>query len=133
MLSSQAEYEKIGKTIIDCCFEVHKELGPGLLESVYETCLIQELRSKNLFVQSQLKLPIVYKGNVLEKEFLIDILVENDIILELKSVEILLPVHEVQLLTYLKLSNLKLGFLINFNVSLMKEGIKRKVNNYYFS
>jgi GxxExxY protein len=95
--------------------------------------LLEELRVKKLLTQNQVKLPVNYKGMVLEKELIIDILVEDLIIIELKSVEILLPVHEVQLVTYLKLADKKLGFLVNFNVSQMKEGIRRKVNNYYFS
>jgi GxxExxY protein len=130
---NESTYEAIGKQIIDCCFEVHKNIGPGLLESVYEICLLDELRLKKLKVENQVKLPVIYKGKVLEKDFYIDLLVEDLIIIELKSVEQLIPVHEVQLVTYLKLANKKLGFLINFNVSMMKDGIRRKVNNYYFS
>jgi hypothetical protein len=133
MLKTQDEYEQVGKLILNSCFEVHKELGAGLLESVYESCLIDELRSRNLNVKNQVKLPVVYKGRTLEKEFIIDLLIEDAIIVELKSVEELMPVHEVQLVTYMKLADKRLGFLINFNVSLMKEGIRRKVNNYYFS
>ena len=110
---------------------MHKELGPGLLESVYEYCLIEELKSRNLTINSQMRLPIVYKGEKLNKEFIIDVLVEDLIIIELKAVEILLPVHEVQLLTYMKLADKKLGYLINFNVSLIKDGIKRKINGYF--
>ncbi|MDP4210608.1 MAG: GxxExxY protein [Bacteroidota bacterium] len=133
MLKTQDEYEQVGKLILNSCFEVHKELGAGLLESVYECCLIDELRSRNLNVKNQVKLPVVYKGRTLEKEFIIDLLIEDAIIVELKSVEELMPVHEVQLVTYMKLADKRQGFLINFNVSLMKEGIRRKVNNYYFS
>ena len=133
MLKTQHEYEHSGKLILNSCFEVHKELGAGLLESVYEFCLIEELRSCGLNVKSQVKIPIVYKGKVLEKEFIIDLLIEDAIIIELKSVENLIPVHEVQLVTYMKLADKRLGFLINFNVSQMKDGIRRKVNNYYFS
>jgi GxxExxY protein len=127
---SKIEIEKIGGQIVDAAYVVHKELGPGLLESVYEVCLVQELRSRNLFVESQVKLPIFFKGKQLDKEFIIDLLVEEVIIIELKAVEMLLPVHEVQLVTYLKLADLKLGYLINFNVSLIKYGIKRKINGY---
>jgi GxxExxY protein len=132
-MNNQTKYESLGKQILDSCFEVHKFLGPGLLESVYEICLIEELRLKNLTIENQVKLPVIYKGKEFNKDFFIDILVEDSIIVELKSVEILLPVHEVQLVTYLKLADKKLGYLINFNVSQMKEGIRRKVNNYYFS
>lgn len=132
-MKTQKEYEQIAKLILNCAFEVHKELGPGLLESVYEICLIEELSKKGLKVQSQVKLPVHYKGKKLEKDFFIDILVEDIIIIELKSLEIMLPVHEVQLLTYMKLADIKLGFLLNFNVPYLKEGIRRKVNNYFFA
>jgi GxxExxY protein len=129
----QKDYEHIGKLILDSAFEVHKELGPGLLESVYEVCLIEELLSHELNVKNQIKLPVYYKGKELGKDFIVDILVENTIIIELKSVEIILPVHEVQLVTYMKLAEIKLGFLLNFNVPLMKNGIRRKVNNYFLA
>lgn len=126
-------YEEIGKHILDASFEVHKELGPGLLESVYETCLCEELRNKKLDVRNQVELAVIYKGQKLDKYFKIDILVEGLIVIELKACELLHKVDEVQLVTYLKLSGLKLGYLINFNVPLLKEGIKRKVNNYFIS
>lgn len=128
---SQAEYEEIGSKIVQASLEVHRELGPGLLESVYEICLAEELESLHLHVERQVKLPVVYKGKILDKEFFIDILVERSVAIELKAVEQLLPVHEVQLLTYMKLADMKLGYLINFNVSLIKHGIKRKVNGYF--
>jgi GxxExxY protein len=127
---SKTEYERIAKHIVNAAFEVHKELGPGLLESVYEVCLVEELRNRGLFVESQVKIPVIFKGKTLEKEFIVDLLVENCVIIELKAVENLLPVHEVQLVTYLKLADKKLGFLINFNVSLIKIGIHRKINGY---
>jgi GxxExxY protein len=120
---SKNEIERVGKLIVDAAFEVHKELGPGLLESVYEYCLVQELKSRDLYVESQVKLPVIYKGKHLDKEFVLDLLVEHEIVIELKAVEILMPVHEVQLLTYLKLADKKLGYLINFNVPLLKEGL----------
>ena len=125
---SEIEYNNISKQIINAAIEVHKELGAGLLESVYEYCLLNELQRNGLFAERQVQVPIVYKGYKLDKEFFIDILVENKIILELKSVEIILPIHEFQLLTYLKLSGKKLGLLINFNVTLLKVGIRRKIN-----
>lgn len=130
---SKAEFEKIGKKIVQASYEVHKELGPGLLESVYEICLIEELKSMNLKVERQVKLPVNFKGKALNKEFIIDLLVEDCIIIELKAVEILLAVHEVQLVTYMKLADIKLGYLINFNVPVIKQGIKRKVNNYFIT
>ena len=127
---NKLDLERIGAKIVDAAYNVHKELGPGLLESVYEYCLIEELKSRNLTVNSQIKLPVIYKGKQLDKEFIMDILVENEIIIELKAVEIILPVHEVQLLTYMKLADKKLGYLINFNVPIIKEGIRRKINGY---
>ena len=128
---SKTEIEKIGKQIVDAAFEVHSELGPGLLESVYEICLVEELKERGLTVERQVKLPVVYKDKILQKEFIIDILVEKSVIIELKAVEMLLPVHEVQTLTYMKLADMKLGYLINFNVPLIKQGIKRKINGYF--
>lgn len=123
-------YEEIGAAIVDAAYHVHRELGPGLLESVYEICMIEELKDRGLKVINQVCIPVYYKGKELKKDFIIDILVEDLIIVELKAVEDLLPVHEVQLVTYLKLANKHLGFLINFNVSLIKWGIKRKINGY---
>ena len=125
---SDQEYNTLSGRIINAAIDVHKELGPGLLESVYEYCLVEELKRRNIKCETQVHLPIVYKGEKLEKEFIIDILVENIIIIELKSVEIILPVHEVQLVTYLKLANKKLGLLINFNVPVLHEGIRRRIN-----
>lgn len=130
---SKTEYERIARHIVNAAYDVHKELGPGLLESVYEVCLVEELRSRGLFVESQVKIPVIFKGKTLGREFIIDLLVENCVIIELKAVENLLPVHEVQLVTYLKLADKKLGFLINFNVSLIKIGIHRKVNDYFYN
>jgi len=130
---SKIEYERIAKQIVNASFEVHNELGPGLLESVYEVCLVEELRNRGLFVENQVKIPVVFKGKTLGKEFIVDILVENSVIVELKAVEVLMPIHEVQLVTYLKLADKRLGFLINFNVSLIKNGIHRKVNDYFFN
>ena len=126
-------YEDLGKHILNAAFEVHKELGPGLLESIYEICLCEELRSKGLNIKSQVELPVFYKGQQLNKYFKIDILVEGLIVIELKACELLHKIDEVQLVSYLKLADLKLGYLINFNVPLLKEGIKRKVNNYFIS
>ncbi|HQN94497.1 MAG TPA: GxxExxY protein [Prolixibacteraceae bacterium] len=127
---SKDRYEEIGAHIVDAAYHVHRELGPGLLESVYEICMIEELKDRGLFVENQVRIPVFYKGKELKKDFIVDILVEDLIIIELKAVEDLLPVHEVQLVTYLKLADKHLGFLINFNVSLIKSGIKRKINGY---
>jgi len=122
------ELNKLSQLIIGCAMEVHKELGPGLMESAYEECLFEELRLHNLEVETQVELPLYYKGRKTTKTYRIDMLVERKILLELKAVEELKPVHEVQLLTYLKLTRLKLGLLINFNVPVLKKGIKRKIN-----
>ena len=121
-------YNSITEKIIKCAIEVHKELGPGLMESVYEVCLKKEIANSGLDVKSQLPVPVHFKGEILNKEFVIDLLIEDEIIVELKSAEIILPVYEAQLVTYLKLSGKKLGLLINFNVALLKDGIRRRIN-----
>ena len=118
----------LSRAIIGATIEVHRELGPGLLESVYEACLIAELKNRGYRVESQIALPLYYKGEKLDKEFRIDLLVEDMIVVELKAVEELKDIHDVQLLTYLKLANKKLGLLINFNVPVLKDGIHRKIN-----
>lgn len=128
MIKNSAWYNSITERIIKCAIEVHKELGPGLMESVYEVCLKKLMIEEGLSVKSQVILPVVFKGIQLDKDFIIDLIVENEIILELKSVEGILPVHEAQLVTYLKLSGKKLGLLINFNVALLKDGIRRRIN-----
>jgi GxxExxY protein len=122
------DYNLITHQIIKAAIEVHRHFGPGLMESVYEVCLYQELTNMGLYVERQKVLPVIYKGHDLNKEFIIDQLVDNEIVLELKSVEAILPVHEAQLVSYLKLSNKKLGLLINFNVTVLKDGIRRKIN-----
>ncbi len=124
------QLNKLGSIILDASIEVHKQLGPGLLETVYELSLFKELRLRNLNVRRQVPVPVMYKGEDLNAEFKIDILVENEIIIELKAVETLLPVHSAQLLTYLRLTENKLGYLINFNVSKLIEGFNRIVNNF---
>ena len=111
--------------IIGGAIEVHKSLGPGLLESIYEDCLCIELRARNLPFERQREIDIKYKGVKLESKYRIDIIVNNMIILELKACDDLLPIHDAQLLTYLKLTSLKLGLLINFNVPVIKNGTKR--------
>ena len=115
----------ITEKIIGAAIEVHKHLGPGLLESAYEECLFFELTQKGLKAERQKPVAIVYKKIKLEYGYRMDLLVENCVVLELKCVEALLPVHEAQILTYLKFANKELGLLINFNVSLLKNGIKR--------
>jgi GxxExxY protein len=113
--------------IVDCAFKVHSRLGPGLLESVYEACLVHELVKKGLKVDRQVALPILYDGLVLESGLRIDLIVEDSVIVELKAVEEVLPVHRAQVLTYLKLARKRLALLINFNVPLIKDGIERIV------
>ena len=132
-MKSREEYERLGKIILDCAFEVHKELGPGLLESVYEECLVMELRDRGIKAENQVHLPIYYKGKRLDKYFRVDVLVEEIIALELKSASDLYAIDECQLVSYMKLAKIKLGYLINFNEVLLKDGIRRKYNNYYFN
>jgi GxxExxY protein len=113
--------------VIGAAIEVHRQLGPGLLESAYEECLCHELHLKGLDFKRQVDLPILYKGLKLDCGYKIDLIVRNEVLLELKSVEKWLPVHEAQLLTYLKLTGLKVGLLINFNVPILTHGIVRRV------
>jgi GxxExxY protein len=120
---------ELSKIVFDCALKVHQKLGPGLLESAYEECLFYELNKTGLDVQKQKALPLVYEDVKLEIGYRLDIIIENKLIIEIKSVEALNDVHFAQLLTYLKLTNCKLGLLINFNVTLIKNGIKRIVNN----
>ena len=124
------ELNRISGIILDCAIEVHKQLGPGLLESVYEICLFKELRSRKLFVERQVQVPVIYKGENLETDFRIDLLIEKEVIIELKAVEIILPVHDAQLLTYMKLADKHLGLLINFNVPKLIDEFRRKVLNF---
>lgn len=127
---NREELNKLSKSILDACITVHKEMGPGLLESVYELCLMKEFELRGIKAKNQEAIPLIYKGFELSKEFKIDILVEDEIILELKSSETMLPVYEAQIISYLKLANKRLGFLINFNVPVMKDGFRRFVHNF---
>ena len=120
---------ELSRIVFDCALKVHQSLGPGLLESAYEECLLYELKKIGLRVEKQKPLPLIYEEVKLDVGYRIDIIVENKLIIEIKSVEALNDVHFAQLLTYLKLTNCKLGLLINFNVSLIKNGVKRVVNN----
>jgi GxxExxY protein len=120
---------EISKIVFDCALKVHKALGPGLLESSYEECLFYELTKSGLKVIKQKPLPLIYEDVKLEVGYRVDLIVENKVIIEIKAVDQLHDVHLAQILTYLKLSNCKLGLLINFNVSLIKDGFKRVVNN----
>ncbi len=119
---------EIASVIVDTAFKLHQNLGPGLLESVYENTLAYDLREKGLDVEQQVALPLVYKEINMEVGYRLDLLVNKKVVVEIKSIELLAPVHYAQLLTYLKLTDLKLGLLINFNVKLIKEGIHRLVN-----
>ena len=122
--------EDIGKLIVDRALRVHSALGCGLLENVYEACLAHELLKAGLSVQKQVSLPVQYDGVKLDVGYRLDLLIEEKVIVEVKAVERMLPVHTAQLITYLKLSNLRLGFLLNFNVPRMRDGIKRVVNGF---
>jgi GxxExxY protein len=120
---------KITEKIIGCAIEVHKGLGPGLLESAYQECLCYELAQVGLMFEYELPLPVIYKGVKLDCGYRMDVVVENLIIVEIKAVERILPVHEAQLLSYLKLYNKRLGLLLNFHVPVLKSGLKRIANN----
>ena len=123
------EVNRLTGQIIGAAIRVHEELGPGLLESVYEQCLAMELRENGLSVETQVPVPIVYRGRQIAKEgFRLDLLVENTVVVELKSVEEMKPLYGKQLLTYLRLAGKEIGLLINFNVPLLKDGIERVVN-----
>ena len=127
-MKTRDELEAIGKVLVDSIFQVHKALGPGLLESAYQACLAHELRKRSLKVQCEVTLPVRYDGIEIDAGYRIDMLIEEDIVVENKSVQAIAPIHEAQLLTYLKLSDRRLGFLVNWNVPLIKDGIKRMVN-----
>lgn len=120
--------EQIAKIIVNSAFKVHKELGPGLLEKVYEACLVYEITKAGLEVKRQVEVPIIYDGVTLKEYLRLDIIVENSIIIEVKAVDIINPVWNAQIISHLKLTNNELGFLINFNVPLIKNGIKRFIN-----
>ena len=130
-MAEQKIYRNDGtRPILDSIYEVYRNLGPGLLESVYEEALMIEFASRGIHAQRQVPVRATYKGRDLGMDFMIDILVEDSIVLELKSVEELHPVHYKQLLTYLKLADKRLGFIVNFNEHILKNGIKRVVNNF---
>ena len=124
------EMDEIAKEIVDSAYKFHCTFGPGLLESVYEACMAYELTKRGFHVERQKPQPIVYDGMEIEAGYRLDMLVNDQIIIELKAVEQLAPIHQAQLMTYLRLSGKSLGFLINFNVPLIKQGIRRIVNNY---
>jgi GxxExxY protein len=123
------DIEEIGKNIVHSAIKVHRALGPGLLESVYQKCLAYELEKADLTVACEVPLPVRYESVTIDAGFRIDMMIQQAVIIENKAIDKIAPIHEAQLLTYLKLTNLKLGFLLNWNVPLMKDGIKRMVNN----
>lgn len=127
---NKEDRNRLSGIVLDASIEVHKHLGPGLLESVYEACLCKELDLRNINYKRQISLPVNYKGFEINLDYRIDIMVDNGIIVELKTVETLLPVHHAQLLTYLKLANKRLGLLINFNVPRLVDGFKRIIKGY---
>ena len=122
------ELNKISEKIIGCAINVHKALGPGLLESAYRECLFYEIYSNGMIVAREVPMPIVYKEVKLDHGYRMDLLVENKIVVEIKTVDALMDVHRAQVLTYLKLGDYKLGLLINFQVSILKDGLKRIIN-----
>jgi len=119
------ETESLAKIAVDAAFRVHSTLGPGLLESVYETCLVHELRKRNIPTETQVSIPVIYDGIKLEAGLRIDMLINKQVLVEIKAVEQMNPVFKAQVLTYLKLTGLRLGLLMNFNVPLIKNGIER--------
>ncbi len=122
------EEERVGKLILGCAMRVHTQLGPGLLESAYEACLFYELVKQRLYVKRQLKMPVRYDELEIETGYRLDLLVNDCVVIELKAVESCSPLHFAQLLSYLKLGGFRLGYLLNFNVEHMRNGIKRIVN-----
>lgn len=120
---------ELSKIAVDCMFKIHKNLGPGLLESAYEECLFYELSKTGLPVERQKPLPLIYETIKMEIGYRVDLMIENKLVIEVKAVEALNDIHKAQVITYLKLSGCKLGLLVNFNITLIKDGIKRIVNN----
>ena len=129
-MQDKERLDRLTETIIGVAIDVHRMLGPGLLESVYESCLSLELTARGLSIDRQRALPLIYKGTRLECAYRVDLVVENEVIIEIKAVEQLLPIHAAQLLSYLRLSNLRVGLLINFDVTALQRGIRRVVNDY---
>lgn len=127
-MKTREELEAVAKVLVDSMFQVHKALGPGLLESAYQLCLAHELRKRGIQVQCEVTLPVHYDGIEIDAGYRIDMLIEDVIVVENKSVKEIAPINDAQLLTYLKLSGRQLGFLVNWNVPLIKDGIKRMVN-----
>ena len=129
-IAEGAEINRLTDRVIACAIEVHRHLGPGLLESAYEECLCYELNRAGISFRRQIPLPIEYKGSKLDCSYRIDLIVEDVVIVEVKSIDGLLPIHSAQLLTYLKAANKRIGLLLNFNVPVLKKGLKRLANHY---
>jgi GxxExxY protein len=127
---NKEKLNEISSIVVAAAIDVHKEMGPGLLESVYQHCLVKEFRLRDMPTEVTVSIPLKYKGFYLNKDYVADIIVDQEVILELKAVEGILPVHEAQIISYLKLADKRLGFILNFNVPLMKNGIKRFVNGF---
>lgn len=127
---TREELNTLGAEILDACIEVHKELGPGLLESVYVYALRKELELRNIIADPEVRIKLIYKGYDTGKYYHIDLLVNNEIIVEAKSVDKIHPIHEAQIISHLKLTEKRLGYLVNFNATRLKEGFKRFVNNF---
>lgn len=127
---SNQELNRLGGQIFEACLEVHKELGPGLLESVYVYALLKEFEFRGIKAIQNISIPLTYKGQLTGKNYEMDILIEDEIIFEAKSVDIMHPVYQAQIISYLKLTGKKLGYLVNFNVPVIKDGFKRFVNNF---
>ncbi|HLG86462.1 MAG TPA: GxxExxY protein [Alphaproteobacteria bacterium] len=129
MTEPSAEHDRVARQVVDAAFAVHTALGPGLLESVYEQCLARELTERGIPVQRQVAVPVIYRDVRVDAGFRMDLLVDDLLVVEIKATERTLPIHEAQLLTYLKLSGHRIGLLINFNVPRIKEGIRRFVHS----
>lgn len=129
-MNQEERLNRITETIIGAAIGIHKALGPGLLESAYEACMVYDLTQAGLRVDQQKSLPVVYREVKLECGYRLDLLVEKEVIVEIKSIEKFLPIHKAQLMSYLKLADCKVGLLINFNVEILKDGIQRVVNNF---
>ncbi len=127
---TREKYNELAAQIVDACFHVHKELGPGLLESAYEYSLLKEFELRNIIACNRVQVKLFYKGHDTGKYYVIDILVEGEIVIEIKCCDTIPPVYTAQIISYLKLSQKKLGFLVNFHVPLIKDGIKRFVNDF---
>jgi GxxExxY protein len=129
-MQNRESLDEISRRIIGAAIEVHRHLGPGLLESAYESCLVFELKQLGLRVEEQKPLPVIYKDVKLDCGYRLDLVVEDEIVIEIKAVEKLLPIHEAQLLSYLRLANKRVGLLMNFHVSVLRNGLKRIVNEF---